>query len=246
MADSDVVRRFRGAALPSVQANQVFLFLIIAVLPAYGMIAGDEYLLSLSARVAITAIAALGLDLLITQAGLISLGHAGFVGVGAYALGIASGQGITSGLLLYPVAITAGAGAALLIGAVSLRTSGVYFIMITLAFGQMLFFIATGLSHWGGDDGFTLWQRATLGPVDLKSEPRVLPLCLMLSRRKLVAVSSLCPLPRSDRWCAARRTTSCESAASVTMCSATASSPSSSAAPWRRSPAPCSPPRPSS
>jgi branched-chain amino acid transport system permease protein len=138
------------------------LFLIFALLPLFAAIGGKGYLLSLFARVMIFSIAALSLDLLAGYGGLISFGHAAFMGLGAYAVGILSAHGVQEALLSLPAAILAAALFALLTGCVCLRTKGVYFIMITLAFGQMAFFTASSLAPYGGDDGLTIAARNTL------------------------------------------------------------------------------------
>ena len=108
------------------------------------------------------AIAAISLDLLIGQGGLVSFGHAAFVAIGAYATGIGLEEGIGNGLVLLAFALGAAALFAFVTGVVSLRTKGVSFIMITLAFGQMAFFTFSSLSAYGGDDGLTLWNAPDL------------------------------------------------------------------------------------
>ena len=110
----------------------------------------------------IFGIAALSLDLILGYGALVSFGHAAFLGIGAYAVGILASHGIEEIALQVPAAIAASALFALVTGAISLRTKGVYFIMITLAFGQMLFFLATSLAAYGGDDGLTLPGRSLL------------------------------------------------------------------------------------
>src|SRR4029077_13273596 len=99
---------------------------------------------------------------LVGYSALISFGHAAFVGLGAYAVGILSAYGITDALVSLPVALAVSAAYAFLTGVVCLRTKGVYFIMITLAFGQMAFFTAGSLAIYGGDDGLTIAARNTL------------------------------------------------------------------------------------
>ena len=116
-------------------------------------------MLTLLSRAMILGMAALSLSLLVGGAGLVSLGHAAMVGVGAYTVAALDEAGITGALTVFPAAILTAALFALLTGAVSLRTSGVYFIMITLAFGQMAFFTAASLSVLGGDDGYTIYGR---------------------------------------------------------------------------------------
>ena len=155
------------------------LFALMALLPVAIALLGGSYLLSLGERVMIFAIAALSLELLIGVAGLISFGHAAFLGVGAYAAGILASHGHGTLVLALPAAIVASALFALLTGAIAVRTRGVYFIMITLAFGQMAFFVATSLSPYGGDDGLT-WPTRTLvlGTRVLKSEAVFYYVCL--------------------------------------------------------------------
>jgi branched-chain amino acid transport system permease protein len=108
------------------------------------------------------AVAAVALDLLVGYAGLISFGHAAFVGLGAYAVGILSAEGISDALISLPVAIAVSMLFAWLTGIVCLRTKGAYFIMITLAFGQMVYFVATSLAPYGGDNGLSIAARSTI------------------------------------------------------------------------------------
>src|SRR5690606_23832666 len=122
-------------------------------------------------RIMIYAIAALSLDLILGYGAMVSFGHAAFVGIGAYAVGIASAHDVWDATLTFPVAVAAAGLFALLTGAISLRTRGVYFIMITLAFGQMAYFTASSLSDYGGDDGLTMWGRSeVLGASPLEDD----------------------------------------------------------------------------
>ena len=141
----------------------IVIFLILAAIPILALIRSEDYLLSLFERLMIFAIAALSLDLLIGYGGLISFGHAAFVGLGAYAVGILSAHGVHDAVIALPVALLSSALFAYATGVVCLRTKGVYFIMITLAFGQMVFFTASSLAPYGGDDGLTIAARNTLG-----------------------------------------------------------------------------------
>jgi branched-chain amino acid transport system permease protein len=129
----------------------------LALAPLAGF--GGSYELTLLARAMILGMAAVSLSFLVGGAGLVSLGHAASLGVGAYAVAILDAHGVTEALVVLPVAIAAAAAFALLTGAVAIRTSGVHFIMITLAFGQMAFFTASSLAAYGGDDGYTLYGR---------------------------------------------------------------------------------------
>ena len=147
---------------------------VLALLAAYplAMQALDHlFYVSLASRVLIYAIAATSLNLVLGYGGMISFGHAAFVGTGAYVASIAIAEGVTSAWIGWPAAIAASALAAWLIGAISLRTRGVYFIMITLAFAQMIFYLVNSMKAYGGDEGLTLPQRASLGfGLDLGNE----------------------------------------------------------------------------
>ena len=141
----------RQLALPGI------VLLALAAAPFLGF--GDSFALTLLARAMILGMAAVSLSLLVGGAGLVSLGQAAMFGVGAYTVAGLDLAGVTGAGVVFPAAIAAGALAALATGAVSLRTSGVHFIMITLAFGQMAFFTASSLSALGGDDGYSLSAR---------------------------------------------------------------------------------------
>ena len=151
-----------GRARWSANALPVAIFVIFAVTPLFAVFFTESFVLSIVTRVMIFAVAALALDLLIGYGALVSFGHAAFVGLGAYAVGILSSHGISETLIALPVALAVSALFAFATGIVCLRTKGVYFIMITLAFGQMAYFIATSLAPYGGDDGLTIRVRSTL------------------------------------------------------------------------------------
>ncbi|MFM2421801.1 MAG: hypothetical protein RL291_331 [Pseudomonadota bacterium] len=138
------------------------LFLVLGLVLVFGAVTGNSHLLSLTTRAMIFAMAAMSLDLLVGYGALVSFGHAAFLGVGSYAVGILATHGAKDLLLQIPVALLAATLFAAFTSAISLRTSGVYYIMSTLAFGQMLFFLAVSLSAYGGDDGMTLRGRSTL------------------------------------------------------------------------------------
>ena len=111
--------------------------------------------------------------------GMMSFGHAAYLGIGGYAVGILAFEGIGSGFIQWPVALAASALFALVIGALSLRTRGVYFIMITLAFAQMAYYVASGLARYGGDDGLTIYKRSDFGGlIDLSNRVQFYYLCL--------------------------------------------------------------------
>jgi branched-chain amino acid transport system permease protein len=138
----------------------ILVFAALAAVPLLGFFMRDGYVLSLVSRVMIFALAALALDLILGFGALVSFGHAAFIGIGAYAMGILSSHGIRDAAMALPVAMLASGLFALVTGAISLRTKGVYFIMITLAFGQMAFYTASSLRPYGGDDGLTVAGRS--------------------------------------------------------------------------------------
>ena len=144
------------------------LALLAAVPPLAGLL-DQPFYLDLVRRIMIFAIAALSLNLILGYGGMISFGHAAYLGIGAYAVGVLAHYGIDNGFLQWALAIGASALAALAIGAVSIRTSGVYFIMITLAFTQMLYYLGISIEEFGGDDGMRLQVKSQFGLIDLNN-----------------------------------------------------------------------------
>jgi len=141
---------------------------VLAVTPLLASLLDQPYYIDLLRRVMIFAIAALSLNLILGYGGMVSFGHAAYLGVGGYAVAILAQQGIHNGFVQLAVAVGASAFLALVIGAVSIRASGVYFIMITLAFTQMLYFLGISLDTYGGDDGMRLAARSDFaGMIDL-------------------------------------------------------------------------------
>ena len=134
----------------------------LALAVALGQILGQGFWVTLAARAAILSLAALSLAFVLGQGGLVSFGHAAPFGIGAYAVLIAGEYGVRDVLLLAPLAFLGAAAFALPTGALALRTRGVYFIMITLAFAQMGYFVFAALSAFGGDDGMGIAGKATL------------------------------------------------------------------------------------
>jgi branched-chain amino acid transport system permease protein len=126
-------------------------------------LATETYYLSFASRIFIYALAATSLNLILGYGGMISFGHAAFVGTGAYISSILIEEAVTSAWIGWPAAVATAALAAFAIGAASLRTRGVYFIMITLAFAQMMFFLVNSMKVYGGDEGLNLQTRAAIG-----------------------------------------------------------------------------------
>jgi len=135
---------------------------VLALFPYFGYVWGETYLVSLVAKMLIFAIAAVSLDLILGYGGMVSFGHAAYIGLGAYGVAVFSKFGIDNGYLQLAAAVAGSALVALFIGAISLRTSGVYFIMITLAFTQMLYYLGISLEPFGGDDGMNT-RRSDFG-----------------------------------------------------------------------------------
>ena len=143
------------------------VLLALAVFPLVAEAMGLDFYVSVVRRVLIYAIAATSLNLILGYGGMVALGHAAFFGAGAYAVGILESYGVQAGLIVWPAAAALAAVLALLIGAVSLRTRGVYFIMITLAFAQMVYYIFISLRQYGGEDGLNLAGYSSLPGIDL-------------------------------------------------------------------------------
>ncbi|WP_349367578.1 branched-chain amino acid ABC transporter permease [Salinarimonas sp.] len=151
------------AARPSLLRREALafaLFVFFAIAPALAQIGAEGYLLSLVVRAMIFAIAALSLDLILGYGALVSFGHAAFIGIGCYAVGILMAHAVPDAFVQLFATLAVSAAFAFVTGAISLRTKGVYFIMITLAFGQMVYFLTTSLAPYGGDDGLTLPTRS--------------------------------------------------------------------------------------
>ena len=150
------------------------LVLGLVLFPLWAHLSGEPFLITLATKAAILALAGVGLNIALGLGGLVSLGHAAFFGIGGYAMGVLAShaqamdpilagpiliEGTKSMPIIWLVAVIASGLAALAIGALSLRTSGVYFIMITLAFGQMFYYFAISWRAYGGEDGLSIWLR---------------------------------------------------------------------------------------
>jgi branched-chain amino acid transport system permease protein len=163
-------------------AGTLVFILCAAAFPHFAKAVGDPSLIGLAARMAIYAIAAASLNLILGYGGMISFGHAAYFGMGGYVVGIlynhfVSGDpflgfipGTNQLLITLPAAIIVSGLLALVLGALSLRTSGVPFIMITLAFAQMLFFLFVSLKAYGGDDGLIVRRRNVLFDLNMADD----------------------------------------------------------------------------
>ena len=155
------------------------VLMVLVLLPPVAMALDRPYLVTLVNRAVIYALAAMALDLIMGYGRMVSFGHGAFLGLGAYTVGILSTHdmmmdpfllgwtGSNEALLVWPLAMLVAASYALFVGLLSLRTSGVYFIMITLAFSQLVYYFFISLSTYGGEDGLSMWARNSLGGIDL-------------------------------------------------------------------------------
>jgi branched-chain amino acid transport system permease protein len=151
------------------------LLVLVALLPFFA----SNFFVSFGSRIIIWTIAAVSLNIILGYGGMVSFGHAAYLGIGGYAMGIMAHHGINSGFLQWPVAMLASALWALTVGALSMRTRGVYFIMITLAFAQLIYFVGVGLEAYGGDDGLTIYKRSEFaGILSLKDRATFYWTCL--------------------------------------------------------------------
>jgi branched-chain amino acid transport system permease protein len=168
------------------------LIVLAAAFPPLAVATGNDYLVPSVSRILIYALAAVSLNLMVGYTGLVSLGHAAYLGIGAYVVGILSFHaaeastifglpGTVQALISVPLAILVAGLAAFVLGALCLRTSGIYFIMITLAFAQMIFFITVSLERYGGDDGLFMYAGPNrLAGLDLADERLFFYVCLAI------------------------------------------------------------------
>jgi branched-chain amino acid transport system permease protein len=159
----------------------VALLTFLLLLPVYSELAGNRFVVTLFTRIVILAIAAVSLNLILGYGGMMSFGHAAYLGIGGYAVGMLAHEGITSGFVQWPVALGASALFAMVTGALSGRARGVYFIMVTLAFAQMAYYLVAGISRYGGDDGLTINMRSQFFyPINLSNKVQFYYICLAL------------------------------------------------------------------
>jgi branched-chain amino acid transport system permease protein len=159
----------------------VVLMVALFLVPLYAVWIGNNFVLSLFTRIVILAIAATSLNLIMGYGGMVSFGHAAYLGTGGYAVGILAFEGVTSGFIQWPLALIVSGAVAFVIGLLSLRTRGVYFIMITLAFAQMIYYVGVSLNRYGADDGLTIYRRSQFGGlINLSNKTVFYYLCLVV------------------------------------------------------------------
>lgn len=140
--------------------STVVVLVVFAIVPFIAPAIGEAFYVDVFARIMIWSIAAVGLNLILGYGGMVSFGHAAYIGIGAYTVAIFGFHDINNGFIQWPVAVAVSGLVALVFGAISLRTRGVYFIMITLAFSQMVFFLGVSADKYGSNDGLNLWNRS--------------------------------------------------------------------------------------
>jgi branched-chain amino acid transport system permease protein len=178
-AAPSVGRRGTAFGMPETTVFQaVGLFLLLLAFPLLAAALRQPFLLDLVARFMIFSIAALSLGLILGFGGLVSFGQALYLGLGAYAVGILAHHGVMDAASQWITAVAASAAVALMIGTVALRTRGSFFIMITLAFSQMFYYVGLSLHEYGGDDGMPLPMRSLVPYLDLAEPLTFYYLCL--------------------------------------------------------------------
>jgi branched-chain amino acid transport system permease protein len=143
--------------------------LLLLAVPVYANLASEPFALTFFSRVLVFALAAISLNLILGYGGMVSFGHALYLGLGAYAVGLLAQNGITNGWIQLASTVIVCAVVGGITGAISLRTTGIAFIMITLAFAQMFFYLFVSLKQYGGDDGLSISERSDFGIFTLAS-----------------------------------------------------------------------------
>ena len=165
------------------------VLLALIALPFVANSFGEAFYIALVTRILIFALAATSLNLILGFGGMVSFGHAAFLGVGAYTVVILSQMGVVDAWVAWPTAMVVAGLFALLIGAVSLRTQGVYFIMITLAFAQMMYYLVVSFKAYGGDDGMSLPARSRIGFLDMSNDTHFYYVTLLACVAVLVLIA---------------------------------------------------------
>ncbi len=210
--------------MPQMTRETLFNLAMMAGLilfPLWAWIADEPFMITLATKAVILALAGVGLNLALGLGGLVSLGHAAFFGLGGYAMGILAShaqsyspiletpfviEGTKSMPVIWLTAIISSGLAALAIGALSLRTSGVYFIMITLAFGQMLFFFAISWPAYGGEDGLSIYVRNGFPGLNTLDPIQFYGICFTVLTIVLILCARLAKSPFGLALNAARQT----------------------------------------
>ncbi len=171
-------------------AGAVIVLLLLA-LPIYAQLAAEPFALTFGSRVLVFALAASSLNLVLGYGGMVSFGHALYLGLGAYAAGLLAHHGVSNGWAQLAVAVLVCAAVSALTGLISLRTTGIAFIMITLAFAQMFYYLFVSLKQYGGDDGLSIAVRSDFGLFTLASPTTLYYAALLLVLLTLLATHRL-------------------------------------------------------
>jgi len=164
--------------MPLPSAIGLLLLAALGLVPTFSEMFSDPFLLTLFTRVVIMALAAVSLNFILGYGGLVSFGHAAFIGIGGYTVGILAKHGVIEAWIQWPAALLISALVALLMGLLSLRTRGIFFIMITLALAQLVYYFGNGAYAYGGDDGLNILRRSDFGGlINLKHRPSFYYLC---------------------------------------------------------------------
>jgi branched-chain amino acid transport system permease protein len=153
----------------------------LGLIPVLSVAFEDPFLLTLFTRIVIMAIAAVSLNLILGYGGMVSFGHAAYIGVGGYTVGILAFHGVNAAWIQWPLAVIISGIVAALIGLLSLRTKGIFFIMITLALSQLVYYLGNGAFAYGGDDGLNIMKRSDFGGLlNLDNRPTFYYLCWVI------------------------------------------------------------------
>ena len=169
----------------------VFVVLVLLLVPLYSRLADEPFAMTFTSRVLILALAAISLNLILGYGGMVSFGHALFMGLGAYAVGLLVQNGVTNGWVHLAVTVVVCALVGTVTGAISLRTTGVAFIMITLAFAQMFYYLFVSLKQYGGDDGLSISARSDFGAFTFASPVTLYYTALLLVLAAIVVMQRL-------------------------------------------------------
>jgi len=176
-----------SSAAPTADSTQLSFIVGLVLLGFLGLIPilsvafEDPFLLTLFTRIVIMAIAAVSLNLILGYGGMVSFGHAAYIGVGGYTVGILAFHGVHAAWIQWPLAVIISGVVAALIGLLSLRTKGIFFIMITLALSQLVYYLGNGAFAYGGDDGLNIMKRSDFGGLlNLDNRPTFYYLCWVI------------------------------------------------------------------
>lgn len=184
----------------------VAIWIFLAIFPLLAEVFGQAYWINIWTRILILGLVAMSLNLIMGFGGMVSLGHAAYFGVGGYAVALIAFHvtqklpvfgwaGSNEALLVWPIAMAVSGILALGLGVLCLRTRGVYFIMLTLAFSQMIFFIVMSLKFYGGDDGLAIAGRNVLAGMPLTSPTMMYYVCLVIVLAAFLLLSRITASP---------------------------------------------------